>query len=453
MNILGGIDQILRNYYNGQRLLNKKQIENIYDLIKEENEEDINDDIEQEVVYSFFTHNTLIYKLFGNEKIMNVLYSKLSILIQCGINMGYPTLLVIVTRISLYNKLLLIIYCIFSLYYAFTLLSINNYAFKIIYQQTFDFWLKLLYTILLCISYGIYQIFFVLDDMNLDIMSILSVIFQILSVLLMVLNLCCIDSLQFPAYLKCFGGLSLSILFIVMSIYFTMNSFKIKSNDSNNIIALMSFIGNSSQIIAIYMLHHTYISIKYPKQCVLLRPIPNIHWIDKYHLNPNIVTMKKPNPESIQKKQRSQSSEGEPSEDNVIESNQFQNKRQTEIVSDYILEQQKHEKLHNSQSSKNNVSDNTSNDIDIEEKEKKEPNIDAMDIQITSMDKDETNSIQTGSGNDGDDDLNSLSLEVQHIQNMDINDIDKNNVDSNNDQNDQSDGSQIRIQRNESVAL
>ena len=120
----------------------------------------------------------------------------MGIIIQTLINIFYPILLVLLTRFSaafdfyhsiFYKISQLIIYIIFTFLFLLQLLSVNNYAFGLITRKTFEFWIKILYTLILCTAYSIFEIKYNdFIDSN-DIITILSLIFQQISVLLMVI--------------------------------------------------------------------------------------------------------------------------------------------------------------------------------------------------------------------------------------------------------------------------
>lgn len=292
MNVLGGIDDILRNYIqitqrsvsSNEELLSKNQIQQICKILCSQEEVSSTNNNDKVVRY-FQKRDTFLYSLFEAKtayKITKLLWNKCVIAMFSIITIAWYFPAVAFRSIytmEIFFILEVIYFTMLGMYFAFIILSSHREIFCKILRR-FDFWLKLYYCIKIIVLSWVYY-------PSVDLYTKQEYgffLFARVVATLIIIYFSSIDGFDVSWKSIILLGIGLSILFTVDSLRWTFDgrpdfTFNIYRNIS---VSLTAEISSATRILAIFLWKQVFqILIKRGSESILIRIYPKIQWIEK----------------------------------------------------------------------------------------------------------------------------------------------------------------------------
>ena len=242
-------------------------------------------------LYSFKREDTYLHT-FGirnGNNLIKMLYSRLtiSLLFVYGLFCIILTWTKPLTEFEHYS----LFWCLFGfinwIWITFAICSVNRIALHLITKK-FDFWIKIIFSIIFIISYSVWRI--ITNNHNNsntnDIMYILQTILIGIDFILIITYYSLINGMQIKYKTKLYFGVSLSTITTTMWLQLTLWSGNNKNDLFTNLYApYISFSWyysalSSIQILCIFLWKTVYLTRKYREKSTIINTIPSIRWIE-----------------------------------------------------------------------------------------------------------------------------------------------------------------------------
>lgn len=299
VDILGGIDSILDIYLAVEydMKLTQSQIQRLYEILTED--EDTNDthDSYKRATYTFYTSDTIIHQGFGIEignKIIEYIWHKVTLSIMVLINgllIIWGIIILATNSISTSFNVYKLLIGIANTFWALILMFSVNKTLFLSSIKHFMFWFKTITALEVAILYFVWVYHIVdheeiwgNDDEN-DTFHIISESMFIIPCMCLVLIFSSIDGYNLSWTTKLFGGICVSSLSTVISVYLTFNAQKVDASvigiSDNFHVSVVAIIASACRVLSIFFWRQTFVGVVRTGKSVNIRHRPYIVWIDK----------------------------------------------------------------------------------------------------------------------------------------------------------------------------